>query len=273
MGSPESSIDAVKFGPWALVTGASSGIGTEFARQLAAAGLNLVLAARRATLLEEVQSELERDFGIRCRSLQVDLTEDGFVEKVIEATSDLDVGLLVSNAGIGAPQEFLKAERNELIRTVKVNSLAHLELIHHFAPRLAKRQRGGIMLVGALGATIRGLPYLANASASKAYVQAFGESLHEEFRPLGVHVTVLLPGLVDTATYRQFGFHLVSTPMKPLPVEIAVAEGLAALAANRPVQIPGRMNRLIQNLPDSINRNYFSKLMKQLASRPDVGGK
>src|SRR5688572_18287434 len=94
-------IDKDKFGPWAIVTGASSGIGREFERQLAASGINLVLAARRLALLEEVGCELANQYGIQYRVVGVDLTEEGFLEKIDQVTHNLDIGLLVSNAGAG----------------------------------------------------------------------------------------------------------------------------------------------------------------------------
>src|SRR6266496_5834654 len=100
-------IEKNTFGPWALITGASSGIGKEFARQLAASGLNLVLVARRLPMLEELGRQLEKEFGVQYRAVGVDLTEDDFLETLAEATRDLDVGLLISNAGAGIPGEFL----------------------------------------------------------------------------------------------------------------------------------------------------------------------
>src|SRR5689334_20786448 len=99
-------IDKHKFGPWAVVTGASSGIGKEFARQLAASGLNVVLVARRLALLEELGSQLTKEFGVQYRAISVDLSEENFLDKIAAATNGLDVGLLVSNAGAGNPSEF-----------------------------------------------------------------------------------------------------------------------------------------------------------------------
>src|SRR5689334_20751200 len=96
-------IDKHKFGPWAVVTGASSGIGKEFARQLAASGLHVVLVARRLPLLEELGSQLAREFGVQYRAVGVDLSEEDSLEKIMAVTNGLDVGLLISNAGAGNP--------------------------------------------------------------------------------------------------------------------------------------------------------------------------
>src|SRR4026207_1196388 len=103
-------IDKHKFGPWAIVTGASSGIGKEFARQLAASGLNLVLVARRLPVLEEIGRGLTQEFGVEYRAVGVDLSDEGFLETLAEATRDLDVGLLISNAGATVYGDFLTIE-------------------------------------------------------------------------------------------------------------------------------------------------------------------
>jgi short-subunit dehydrogenase len=101
-----------KFGPWAIVTGASSGIGKEFANQLASSGLNFVLVARRLSLLEKLGDRLGQQFGIEYRTIQADLSDENFMKGIEQATNDLDIGLVISNAGAGAPGEFLDAELN-----------------------------------------------------------------------------------------------------------------------------------------------------------------
>src|SRR5882724_143015 len=105
-----------QFGPWALITGASSGIGAEFARQLAAAGLNIAVAARRQSLLDEVCREVSQKYGVEARTVVVDLSEEDAVERLAEAVRDLDIGLVISNAGTGDPGGFLKHEPSELRR-------------------------------------------------------------------------------------------------------------------------------------------------------------
>ena len=136
-------IDKTKFGPWALVTGASSGIGKEFSRQLAANGLNVVLVARRLELLKELGQDLEKEFGVQCRAVQVDLSDENFIGKIKEATQDLDIGLVVSNAGTGNPGSFIKKNRDDLLIDVRLSVTAHLELCHHLraCPREARTRR------------------------------------------------------------------------------------------------------------------------------------
>jgi uncharacterized protein len=237
-------IDKKRFGPWALVTGASSGIGREFARQLATSGLNVVLVARRESLLNEVGQGLAKDFDVQYRTVVADLSQEGLLHKLAEATNDLDIGLVVSNAGTGNPGEFMKTDRGELESLLRLNTLAHLDLAHHFGRRLVERGQGGLLFIGAMGAH-KGVPYMANDGGAKAYVQSFSEGLHVELEPLGVHMTVLPPGPTDTPVIAKFGLTPDTMPMKPMKVEQCVSEGLKALQENRSMIIPGRLNRIM----------------------------
>src|SRR5216684_4950980 len=170
-------IDRERFGPWALVTGASSGIGREFARQLAAAGINVVLVARRETTLIEVGRCIAKDFKVQHRVIVMDLSQEGFIPKLAELTKDLDIGLVVSNAGTPSPGEFLKLDRQLLEETLRLNTMSHLDIAHYFGRKLAERRRGGLILVGAMGAE-SGIPRISNDAGAKAYVHSLGEGLH-----------------------------------------------------------------------------------------------
>src|ERR1700674_3676791 len=185
-------LDKKMFGPWALVTGASSGIGKEFAQQIAASGINIVLVARREDLLKEVGVEFSKRYGVEHRVVVLDVSREDFIGQLASATDGLDIGLVVSNAGTGNPGQFLKLDRQRL------STMAHLNITHHFGAKLAKRRRGGLILAGAMGAE-NGVPCMANDGAAKAYVHSLGEALHFEFKPLGVYVTVLAAGFTNTA--------------------------------------------------------------------------
>ena len=141
-------IDKGQFGPWALVTGASSGIGKEFARQIAASGINVVLVARRDALLAELGRAISQEFGVQYRALAMDLSQEGFIAGLADATNDLDIGLVVSNAGTGNPGEFLKLDRQLLQETLRLSTMAHLDIAHHFGQKLGERRRGGITIRG-----------------------------------------------------------------------------------------------------------------------------
>ena len=228
----KTALDKGQFGPWALVTGASSGIGKEFARQIAASGINVVLVARREALLQEVGRSIAADFKVDYRVLAMDLSQEGFLERLTRDTNDLDIGLVVSNAGTPNPGEFLKLDRQLLQATLRLNTMAHLDITHHFGAKLAERRRGGLILIGSVGAEI-GVPYLANDGGAKAYIHSLGEALHYEFKPRGVYVTVVPPPLTNTAVLAKLGFDPRTMPMKPMSVEQCVSEGLSALRENR----------------------------------------
>ena len=262
-------IDKKQFGPWALVTGASSGIGKEFARQIAASGINVVLVARRDALLAELGRAISQEFDVQYRALAMDLSQEGFIVGLADATHDIDIGLVVSNAGTGNPGEFLKLDRQLLQKTLRLSTMAHLDIAHHFGAKLAERRRGGLILIGSMGAE-NGVPFMANDGGAKAYVHSLGEALHYEFKPRGVYVTVVPPPLTNTAVLAKLGFDPRTMPMKPMSVEQCVSEGLNALRVNRSRIIPGRLNRIMNALvPASVKRTMTAKMLgKALARKP-----
>jgi short-subunit dehydrogenase len=266
-------IDKHQFGPWALITGASSGIGKEFARQIAAAGINVVLVARRESLLADLGRGISQESGVQYRALAMDLSHEGFIARLAEGTNDLNIGLVVSNAGTGNPGEFLKLDRQLLESTLRLNTMAHLEIAHHFGRKLAEGRRGGLILVGAMGAEI-GVPFMANDGAAKAYVHSLGEALHYEFKPLSVYVTVVPPAPTDTPVLAKLGFDPRTMPMKPMSADQCVTEALSALRKNRSRIVPGRLNRIMNAfVPASVKRTMTAKLFgKALADKLALAG-
>jgi uncharacterized protein len=257
-------ITAHQFGPWAIVTGASSGIGREFADQLAAAGINVVLVARRLAMLQDLGAELGRRYGIDHRAVGVDLSDPGALTPVAEATADIDVGLLVSNAGAALPGPFLDSDLQAQRAILRLNTATHLALTHHFGERLARRGRGGIVLVSALGAE-HGVPYMAHSAATKAYVSALGAGLHVELAKSGVHVTVLQPGPTRTPVLAQLGLDAAKMPIPPMAPDDCVREALRALAHNRARCIPGRINRVTTAI---VPAAWTRSMMSHMLSRP-----
>src|ERR1700676_5334956 len=261
-------LDKERFGPWGLVTGGSSGIGKEFALQIAASGINIVLVARREDLLSEVGVQFSKRYGVEHRVVVLDVSREDFIGRLAFATDDLDIGLVVSNAGTGNPGEFLKHDRQLLHETLRLNTIAHLDITHHFGQKLGERRRGGIILVGALGAE-NGIPCMANDGGAKAYVHSLGEALHYEFKPLAVYVTVLAAGVTNTAVIDKFGLDPKTMPIKPMSVEQCVSEGLSGLLKNRSRIVPGRLNRILNALvPASLARKMEADLLgKGLANK------
>jgi short-subunit dehydrogenase len=258
-------LDEHRFGPWAVVTGASSGIGRAFAAQLAANRINLVLAARRLSILDEVGRELTRQHGILVRPVRVDLAAPDFLNPLIDATDDIDLGLVVSNAGDLNLGEFLATPRETLLAELRINAEAHLSLTHHFGQVLARRGRGGILLVSSV-AGIQGVPYIANYSATKSYVLSLGEALHRELSPRGVNLTVLAPGATATPMATRFGADRTAMGRLMMSADACAADGLAALAADRAVRISGRMNRAtVAMTPRRLRIRLFGAMNKSMA--------
>jgi uncharacterized protein len=260
------SVNAHRFGPWAVVTGASSGIGRDFAHQLADAGINVVLVARRLALLQDLGVALRRDCGIDYRAVDVDLSDPGMLTPIAQATNDIDVGLLVSNAGAALPGPFLDSDLQAQRAILRLNTATHLGLAHHFGERLARRGRGGIVLVSALGAT-HGVPYMAHTAATKAYVASLGAGLHVELAKHGVHVTVLHPGPTRTPVMDELGLDPDKMPIPPMAPEDCAREALRALARNRARCIPGRINRVTAALaPPALTRSMMARMLSRPAS-------
>lgn len=228
-----------RYGPWAVVTGASDGIGRAIATELARRGMNLVLVARRRELLRELCLELVRNHGIECIVMCADLSTVDGCRAVLDGTTTLDIGLLVAAAGFGTSGLFvdspLDAERDMLA----VNCAAVLELTAHCAPRFAKRGRGGIVLVSSVLA-FQGVPRSAHYAATKAWVQTFAEGLRSELRPRGVDVLVSAPGPVDTGFAKRADLRMGSM----LPAAVVARQTLDALGRRGTVR-PGWLSKLL----------------------------
>ena len=163
-----------RYGPWAVVTGASDGIGREFAARLAEAGVNLVLAARRQELLDDVANGLARAHDVQVEAMSIDLATPPGVAELLARTRDRDVGLLIASAGFGTSGPFVDATLDEELGMIDVNCRAVAALSHAFGRRFVDRKRGGIVLMSSLVALL-GVPRAANYAATKAYVQSLAE--------------------------------------------------------------------------------------------------
>jgi short-subunit dehydrogenase len=188
-----------RYGPWAVVAGASDGIGASVARLLGDRGVNSVLVARRQSALDEVAASLAAE----TRTLALDLSQDGADDALADATADLDVGLLVYNAGADPHMSrFLDQPASIWQEMVHRNCATVLGSAHHFGGRMAARGRGGIVLVTS-GAAWAGGAYLAAYGASKAFDLVLGEALWAELQPLGVDALSMVLGPTDTPAFRK----------------------------------------------------------------------
>lgn len=228
-----------RYGPWAVVAGASEGLGAEFGRQLAARGLNVVLVARRAELLSAVKAELEAAHRVEVRTLTLDLAASDAPAHLAEQTRALDVGLVVYNAALSPLGEFAGARVEDQLRALDVNVRTPTALAHHFAGRLVARGRGGLILLSSLTA-FQGSPFLATYGATKSYNLALAEGLWFELKPKGVDVLAVCAGATTTPNF------LKASPQGApgmLPPAAVVQHALGALGRG-PFTIPGAFNRL-----------------------------
>jgi uncharacterized protein len=188
---------AAKYGPWALVTGASRGLGAEFARQLAAKGLNLALAARSENQLKELAQSLEREYNITVKIITIDLSREDILDPIKKAADSLEIGLLVNNAGLSTVGPFLNMSADYLLKQFHTNARAALILTRHFGEKMAAKGRGGVIFISS-GSALHGSPFCANYSGTKAYNLMLAESLWAEWKPLGIDTLGFIVGLTRT---------------------------------------------------------------------------
>lgn len=258
-----------KYGPWALITGASSGIGAEFARQLAARGLNLILVARREERLRILAHGLETAHPITVKFLSADLTAPDFLTEIQQATEGLDVGLLVNNAGVMPMGRFLDNDLADELLQLNLNSRAPLILAHHFGRAMAERGRGGMIFLGSMVA-FQGTPLVSHYAATKAFDLVLAEGLRAELKGASVDVLAVAPGF--TATDLAGALDFSGSMIKPMPPEQVVEAALRGLG-RKAVVVPGGQNRLLvwmgkHLLPRRANTAIFGKIFESLIRTP-----
>ena len=194
---------AERYGPWAFIAGASMGIGAALSHEAAARGLNVVMVARGADLLEAKAAEIRERHGVEVRTLAADLADLAVVEAVASVTDDIDVGLVVYNATVAPAGRFADVDLDVHLLSVAVNCATPVALCHHFVPRLTARGRGGIALVSSMGGT-QGAINFSTYNAGKAFDWILAESLWAELHPLGVDVTTIFVGPTASPNYLAF---------------------------------------------------------------------
>lgn len=230
-----------RYGPCAVVTGASSGIGREVALLLAEAGFDLVLVARREGVLRGLAADLTTRHDISARTLPIDLAQRDGLDALARNTAGLDVGLYVAAAGFGTSGPFLDADPGTEIEMLRVNCEAVLSTSLTFGRRMADRGRGGLVLMSSI-VGFQGMPNAAHYAATKAYVQALAEALYVELRPHGVDVLAAAPG----PTHSGFAGRADMRMRRALSPR-DVARGTLDTLGRRPTALPGLLSRVLRD--------------------------
>ena len=191
-----------RYGPWALVTGAAEGLGAEFASQIAAKGLGVLLVDVQLEKATKHAADLAQRFGVETRAIECDLSKSDFLDGLREKTDSFEIGLLICSAGIGTTGPFLDTPIDAMKRAVQVNAVATLDLCYALAPPMVERGKGGIMLL-ASNSAYAGTPYVATYAATKAFDLSLGEALWYELAPHGVDAMAFSPMGTNTPGLRR----------------------------------------------------------------------
>jgi len=233
-------------GKWALVTGASAGIGAALAEELARGGTNLVLTARRRERLEELAQKLAAAHKIQTTIFVADLTQPDAPEKLFQFTKDqgIEIELLINNAGFGVYGELPAVEARRLTDMVQVNCAAVVHLTRLYLPEMVARKHGDVLLVAST-ASFQSVPYISTYAATKAFDLLFAEGLAEEMKPHGVRVSALCPGPTESEFAEVAGqTHIAATRANRETADKVARTGLRALAAGKSYVISGLGNYL-----------------------------
>jgi short-subunit dehydrogenase len=247
------------FGKWALITGASAGIGVALAEELAAGGTKLVLTARRKDRLDELARRLSATYKVSTEVFPADLADPDAPEKIFAFTKEkgIDIDLLINNAGFGHYGEFPSAEKQCLLDMVQVNCHAVVHLTRLYLPEMIARRRGDVLILAST-ASFQAVPYISTYAATKAFDLLFAEGLAEEMKPYGIRVCALCPGSTETE------FHVVAGQdqfiRKAETAEKVAHTGLKALAAGKSYVISGLGNYLGAHGERLVPRRFVTKI-------------
>jgi len=231
-------------GKWALVTGASAGIGVALAEELAAGGTHLVLTARRLDRLQEIADSLRKKYAIQTHVVAADLAKRDAPQEIFAFTKEkgLRIDLLINNAGFGQYGEVPQVETQRLLDMVEVNCTAVVHLTRLFLPEMVARRSGDILILAST-ASFQAVPYISTYAATKAFDLFFAEGLAEEMRPHGIRVCALCPGSTESEFHTVAGQEAF-TAKNQEPADKVARTGLRALAAGKSYVISGLGNYL-----------------------------
>ncbi len=256
-----------RYGPCALVAGAAVGLGAEWSRQLAARGLDLVLVDRDAGPLVATCDAIRREHAVEVVPAVVDLGRADVVDAVARAVGDREIGLLVYNAALGTVAPFLEMDPAHMARMLDVNCRAPMLLAHALAPAMARRGRGGIVLLSSMSGNV-GSAQLAVYAATKAFDLVLSDALWAELHDRGVDVLAVQPGSTRTPGWltSQGPGADVTGPMVMDPADV-VREALDALGGDATVLVPGELNRMGAQAIASLPRRQAIEMMSQVTSK------
>ncbi|MEV6302457.1 SDR family NAD(P)-dependent oxidoreductase [Actinoplanes sp. NPDC051861] len=243
-----------RYGGYALITGASSGIGAEFAAQMAAAGLDLVLVARRKERLDDLADRLTEQHGVATEVAAVDLAAEDAIAELTRRTEHLDISVLVASAGVVTSGPFLSQSLAAESSLLHLDLTVPMQLTHHYGRRLVARRRGALILLSS-AAGFAAVPYSANYAAAKAYLASLGQALHHELRGTGVDVLTVAPGPTRTEGIENAeGIDFTRVPLPLMTPDQVVRASLRRLGRG-PLVIPGSANRI----SDLIGRHLLTR--------------
>ncbi len=254
-----------KYGPWALVTGASSGMGAALARHLAERKLNVVLVARRKDRLQDLAQEIERKASVQTRVVPADLSRDDFMPTLKDATNGLEINLLVNNAGMEVTGQFLANDLETELRMLQLSCRAPLLLTHAYGNEMRARRRGGMIFVASIVGFV-GIPLWSHYAATKGHTLLFAEGLAEELRKDGIDVLALCPGLTRTELMQFTPFGTLMS----MDADAVARVALKSLGKKRRVTA-GVRNRVIafstRFQPRRMNTQIFRMVLKYSQAR------
>jgi short-subunit dehydrogenase len=251
-----------QYGPWALVAGASKGLGAEYARQLAEKGFNLVLVARQSDLLNTLSTELHNRHRVQVRPFVFDLSHPDSARQIFEQTADLEIGLFIYNAAIAPVATFFNQPLEQHLQMIETNMRTPLSLVYAFGRIMQIRHKGGIILMSSLSA-MQGSALISHYAATKAYNAVLAEGLWDELRQDGVSVIASLPASIATPHYLADLPQGKRSPTPALLPQQVVTETLAALGKQSMV-VPGWRNRLSAFFLRLLPREWVVRLMGQV---------
>lgn len=259
------------YGPWALVTGASSGIGEALARQLAAAGLNLVLVARRQAQLEKLARDLQATAGIRTLVLVADLSTEEGIRSVFQGVENLDIGLVIANAGIGSSGPFLKGDEANELAMLRLNVEAVWRMMFHFSQRFRQtRTRSGMILLSSIVA-FQGVPNAAHYAATKAYVHSLGEGVAGEWKANGIDLLVAAPGPVNSGFADTANMRLGSAA-SPVNIAMPILRALGKKSEVLPGLFSWVMIQGLRTSPRWLRVKIMAAIMGQMTAHQGKSG-